>query len=177
MQLRYLRGIVVVALLLTVTGQAWGGNLLGDQVRLRIPQGGPPFDGTATVIDPGVEFTPYNQVAVDIFADNTFTFTPLVVGDFITFDAILVVTTPGIGFTGVTLVGSLPPFYSLSYDAGTNAIVVHHDFGSSGFGSTIEGQFTIGAVPEPASMTLLGLGVAGVAVYGWRRRKAQLAKR
>jgi hypothetical protein len=27
------------------------------------------------------------------------------------------------------------------------------------------------ATPEPASLTLLGLGVASLAGYGWRRRK------
>jgi hypothetical protein len=34
--------------------------------------------------------------------------------------------------------------------------------------ATIE---TLGSAPEPASMTLLGIGIAGLAGYGWRRRK------
>ena len=29
---------------------------------------------------------------------------------------------------------------------------------------------TTSAVPEPSSLTLLGIGVAGIAGYGWRRR-------
>jgi hypothetical protein len=28
------------------------------------------------------------------------------------------------------------------------------------------------AAPEPASLTLLGIGVASLAGYGWRRRRA-----
>jgi hypothetical protein len=33
----------------------------------------------------------------------------------------------------------------------------------------------VASTPEPASMTLLGLGVAGMAGYGWRRRKQAVA--
>jgi hypothetical protein len=37
------------------------------------------------------------------------------------------------------------------------------------------GGATFGLVPEPASLTLLGLGALGIAGYGWRRRKPAAA--
>jgi hypothetical protein len=36
-------------------------------------------------------------------------------------------------------------------------------------------SFGAAATPEPATMTLLGIGVAGMAAYGWRRKKKQHA--
>jgi hypothetical protein len=41
-------------------------------------------------------------------------------------------------------------------------------------GGEIRGQ-NPQAVPEPASLTLLGIGLAGVAAYAWRRRKPAVA--
>jgi hypothetical protein len=36
-------------------------------------------------------------------------------------------------------------------------------------------QFAATAIPEPASLTMLGLGAVGMMAYGWRRRRQQAA--
>jgi hypothetical protein len=43
-------------------------------------------------------------------------------------------------------------------------------------GDTFQMRSDVDAVPEPATLTLLGLGVAGLAGYGWRRRRARAAQ-
>jgi hypothetical protein len=57
---------------------------------------------------------------------------------------------------------SLPAGFSLSTDQGTLS------FTSFGSNSTFTATT---ATPEPASLTLLGLGVASIAGYAWRRRR------
>jgi hypothetical protein len=51
--------------------------------------------------------------------------------------------------------------------------VVFNDGGPTAL--RVEMSGTAQSVPEPTSLTLLGIGIAGIAGYGWRRRKAATA--
>jgi hypothetical protein len=69
------------------------------------------------------------------------------------------------------------------FAAGTGAPGTWNDTpvgGTSGFSGNSNGPYyaiaeVSAAAPEPASMALLGIGIAGMAGYGWRRRKLATA--
>jgi hypothetical protein len=85
----------------------------------------------------------------------------------------------GIGMTAADIVAGLwTPDQSWTYGAGETFASLGLNPGTYTVSDIITGEsitIQIGeaqAVPEPASMTMLCLGVTGLVGYGWRRRKA-----
>ncbi len=62
--------------------------------------------------------------------------------------------------------------YTFADNFGVPVNPTPNDFGTAFIAN---GEFTLTAVPEPATLTLLGFGIAGLAGYGLRRRKQAVA--
>ena len=77
----------------------------------------------------------------------------------------------GFDFDGANFVSGASVVMIIRTDADdvTAGFVSVQDGGSE----NLMGFLAPASVPEPATMTLLGIGVAGMAGYGWRRRRTQ----
>lgn len=72
----------------------------------------------------------------------------------------------GLALASLTDAGGGSDLYTINLATGQATVV--DDIGNGAL--TIRG-IAVAAVPEPGSVTLLGLGVAGLLGYGWRRRR------
>jgi hypothetical protein len=71
----------------------------------------------------------------------------------------------GVAFAALQTPGSFSSLYTINLNTGAATLV-----GAIGSSETIRGLAVVSDVPEPGSLALLSLGVAGLAFRRWRRR-------
>jgi hypothetical protein len=72
----------------------------------------------------------------------------------------------GIAFASLTLSDGFSDLYTIDLATGAATRI-----GDIGAGTLAVRGIAVGAVPEPATITLFGLGIAGLLGYGWHRRR------
>jgi hypothetical protein len=87
-----------------------------------------------------------------------------------------IVVTANTAFASYDLTTSIGPVSGSNLDVSIGSLststgVFSFQFDSMDLLSSFTATLATTATPEPASLTLLGLGVAGIAGYAWRRRR------
>lgn len=167
---------VAVALSATLPGTA-NATLIGDEVNLEVFSNGQSDSGllTATVGD-GVEFNPQNVLTFDVGASSIEIVSLIPPARFSANVDFVFSDLDWVGEAGVIVDVLLDPVQgigsvSFTEDSVTFSVLERDRF-NSGVLASIELVTRHASVPEPATLALLGLGLAGLAAVRQRRRRA-----
>jgi hypothetical protein len=127
--------------------------------------------GTTSVTVPGIGTATFTDANTGVFA------TPSLSLAGFTNESAINLATVNPAFASYDLKSAIGPFTGSTvgsfFGAGFPTTLGEFVFSTSDPPATA--TFTAQVVPEPASLTLLGIGAAGLFGYGWRRRKRAAA--
>jgi hypothetical protein len=171
----------VLALLLSAANNAHAG-LIGSTVNSTyyFPDLSSPFENDGTqVVNPTANFNPFGEVG-EVVSDSQIVLTNTAGIELFfspgAFNGPVFDFTGGQTITGVSLDGAstvTPVSITLSPDGSGGQLVAINMEGlpfPADANVTVDVQ-TTGAAPEPASLTMLGIGAFGLLGYAWKRRK------
>jgi hypothetical protein len=146
---------LTAGLLFLIAGAVHAG-LVGSEVNLQVPEGGPPFNETFTAVLGGPELTPYGQFEVNV--EDEYLRIDWLISATIIDPAHLIFSWDVSDFSLDD--ATLDPTSTLAYDFTFSASTVNIDVGGI---PVLTGDFVkINLVPEPASIGLLGLISGGI---------------
>lgn len=166
---------VAVALSAILPGVAKA-TLIGDEVNLEIFANGQSISGLLTeTVGDGVEFNPQNRLTFDVGASSIEITSLIGSVRFSTNIDFVFTDLDWVGETGVIVDVLLDPVQgigsvSFTEDSVTFS-VLEFDRVSPGVLASIELVTRHASVPEPGTLALLGLGLAGLAAVRQRRRR------
>lgn len=168
---------VFVTMIATLPGTAKA-TLIGDEVNLEIFSNGQSVSGLLTeTVGNGVEFNPRNRLTFDVGASSIEIVSLIGPAQFAANIDFVFTGLDWVGEAGVIVDVLLDPVQgigsvSFTEDSVTFS-VLEFDRANAGVLASIEIVTRHASVPEPATVALMGLGLAGLAAVRQRRRRRE----